>query len=325
VLPYWDASTPGYGYVLGMHAFGLEESGEYVRAEERGRRALELNARDPWAVHAVAHVMEMQGRHAEGIDWLSSRKDDWSENNAFAVHNWWHLALFYLDLGEHQRVLELYDQKVRGQQSSFALDMIDASAMLWRMHLRGADVGDRWQELAGAWEQTVSDGFYAFNDVHAMMAFVGAGRFDLVSQLLGTLERRARGTGTNAALTREVGLPLCQALEDFAAGRYGATVEMLTTIRTIAHRFGGSNAQRDIVHLTLVEAAHRAGRHRQAFALASERTSLKPSSAFNWILAARSARDLKDREAAEQISVRAQRRAHESARTALKQLADVAA
>ena len=171
VLPYWDASVPGYGYLLGMHAFGLEECAEYGRAEASGRRALEINARDPWAVHAVAHVMEMQGRHAEGIEWLNSRSEDWSQNNAFAVHNWWHLALYHLDLGDHTRVLELYDSQVRAQPSPYSLDMVDATAMLWRLDLRGVDIGERWQELANSWERTLEDGFYAFNDVHAMMSF----------------------------------------------------------------------------------------------------------------------------------------------------------
>ena len=59
-------STPGYGAVLGMFAFGLEECGDYSRAEEFGRRSHALNPDDLWALHAVAHVMEMQGRPRRG-------------------------------------------------------------------------------------------------------------------------------------------------------------------------------------------------------------------------------------------------------------------
>ncbi|HEX6571511.1 MAG TPA: tetratricopeptide repeat protein, partial [Steroidobacteraceae bacterium] len=141
VLPHWDASVPGYGYLLGMQAFGLEETGLYERAEDTGRRALELNPRDPWAVHAVAHVMEMQGRLRDGIDWLTSRQADWSIDNGLAYHNWWHLALHHLDLAEYDRVLELYDTRIRPVQTPVALEMLDASAMLWRLTLRGVDVG----------------------------------------------------------------------------------------------------------------------------------------------------------------------------------------
>jgi len=292
VLPYWDASVPGYGYLLGMHAFGLEECAEYGRAEASGRRALEINARDPWAVHAVAHVMEMQGRHAEGIEWLNSRSQDWSQNNAFAVHNWWHLALYHLDLGDHARVLELYDSQVRAQPSPYSLDMVDATAMLWRLDLRGVDIGERWQELANSWERTLEDGFYAFNDVHAMMSFVGAGRRSAMMMLRATMERRALGQGTNAMMTRQVGLPIANALIAFSEKRHLVAVELLMGVRAIANRFGGSNAQRDLIHLTMVEAAHRAGRSRLEFALASERTSSKPTSPFNLQLAARARRQM---------------------------------
>ncbi len=178
VLPAWDENVPGYGYVLGMHAFGLEETNLFGAAEETGRRALAIDPRDPWAIHAVAHVMEMQGRQEDGIAWLASRTRDWAEDNMFAVHNWWHLALFHLDLGQIERVLELYDTHIRGNRSDVVLDLIDASAMLWRLHLRGVDVGGRWAEIADTWERRGGDGYYAFNDVHALMAFVAEERHE---------------------------------------------------------------------------------------------------------------------------------------------------
>jgi tetratricopeptide (TPR) repeat protein len=288
VLPYWRESTPGFGYVLGMHAFGLEECGDYVHAEQTGRRAVEINARDPWAVHAVAHVMEMQGRVPQGIDWLESRSSDWSPDNGFAFHNWWHLALYYLDLGETAKVLELYDQRIRPGRSQVALEMIDATAMLWRLHLRGIDVGSRWKELADAWEPLAADAHYAFNDSHAMMAFVADGRDAAARTLLAALRARAdHGGGTNAVMTREVGLPVCVALAAFGRGEWDVVIEMLRPARLVAQRFGGSHAQRDILSLTLIEAALRSGETRLARALAAERTQVKPSSPFNWRLTAR--------------------------------------
>jgi hypothetical protein len=288
VLPYWRESTPGFGYVLGMHAFGLEECGDYAHAEQTGRRALEVNARDPWAVHAVAHVMEMQGRLPEGIDWLESRAGDWAPDNGFAFHNWWHLALYYLDLGDHAKVLELYDTKVRPGGSEVILEMIDATAMLWRLHLRGIDVGARWKELADRWEPLAGQAHYAFNDAHAMMAFVADGRQDAAGKVLASLRERAdQGGGTNAAMTREVGLPVCVALAAFGREEWDVVIEMLRPVRLVAQRVGGSHAQRDILSLTLIEAALRGGQGRLARALAAERTQVKPTSPFNWRLTAR--------------------------------------
>jgi hypothetical protein len=287
VMPLWDAAVPGYSYVLGMYAFGLEETASYSRAEDVGRRALEMNSQDPWAVHAVAHVMEMQGRLRDGIDFLTLHEKDWATNNAFAFHNWWHFALFHLDIGDTARVLSLYDTKIRSSDSQVPLEMIDASALLWRLYIRGVDVGERWKALSDAWQSAAEDAFYAFNDVHAVMAFAGAERLDLANKTLTAMERCAAGSGTNAAMTRDVGLPVAHALVSFALGRYAECIELLLPVRTIAYRFGGSHAQRDLIHLTLVEAALRAGKIKLARALVAERTQLKSGSPFNWQLTAR--------------------------------------
>jgi tetratricopeptide (TPR) repeat protein len=277
-LPHWDAGMPGYGYLLGMHAFGLEETQLYERAEESGRRALELNPRDPWAVHAVAHVMEMQGRLADGIAWLDGRRDDWSDDNMLAVHNWWHLALFQLEDGRTDEVLALYDRCIKRPAPAIALDLVDASALLWRLHLRGVDVGRRWQPVADDWLGRGAAGYYVFNDVHAVMASLGAHRPAAADQVRAALERAALGNGTNAMMSRDVGLPVADALIAFDQGDYTTAIDLLTPVRLIAHRFGGSHAQRDVISLTLLEAALRGGRSNLAIALTAERAALKPMS-----------------------------------------------
>lgn len=282
VLPAWRPDVPGYHAVLGMHAFELEECGQYGRAEDAGREALQLNPADAWAHHAVAHVLEMQGRVDEGIDWMASREAMWAPRNFFAVHNWWHWALFHLDRDEHGRVLELYDGPIREGRSKVVLDMIDASAMLWRLHLRGVHCGERWTELAEAWAPLAADGFYAFNDAHAMMAFVGAERWDLADATLSAMTRRlSAATGSNTAMTRDVGLPVARAFYAFGRGEFDKTVGWLRPIRSIAGRFGGSHAQRDLIDLTLIEAAQRDGQASLVRALAGERMALKPASPLN--------------------------------------------
>lgn len=304
VLPFWNDTVPGYGYVLGMHAFGLEETALYGQAEAAGRKALELNARDPWAVHAVTHVMEMQGRLEEGMHWLLSRSKDWAPDNGFAYHNWWHLALLHMDRGDDERVIELYDTAVRRPDSNVVLEMVDASALLWRLHLRGIDLGARWGLLADAWEPRVDEAYYAFNDAHAMMAFVGAGRPKAAAGLLKALEKRTAEGGTNGRMTWEVGLPLCRALHAFGEGDFVAAVELLLPLRLVASRFGGSHAQRDVINLTLIEAALRGGRLTLARALASERTALKPDSPFNWATTVRALKLLGDEHGAAEATRR---------------------
>jgi tetratricopeptide (TPR) repeat protein len=297
VLPHWSEADRDYHALLGMHAFGLEECGHYAEAEQCGRQAVSMNYRDSWAQHAVAHVLEMQGHIDEGILWMRSNEKGWAPDNFFAVHNWWHLALYHLDKGEIDTVLALYDGPIRRNRSTLALDMVDASALLWRLHLRGIDVSERWAPLAEDWSPFAEDGFYAFSDVHAIMAFVGAGREELVNRTIATMERQADDTSTNAGMTRDVGLPVARALRAFSHGDYAKTVAAIRPIRSIANRFGGSHAQRDLLDLTMIEAAIRAGDKATATAFTAERSHRKPTSPLGWLLARR-AREIGVRAAA---------------------------
>jgi tetratricopeptide (TPR) repeat protein len=130
VLRKWGDSTPGYGFVLGCHAFGLEEAGDYLTAEATGRRAVELEPSDAWGLHAVSHVMEMSGRTAEGIAWLGASRTIWPDCNNFRFHLAWHLALFHLELGNGPAVLDIYDREVMPAASDDFRDMANAVSLL---------------------------------------------------------------------------------------------------------------------------------------------------------------------------------------------------
>jgi tetratricopeptide (TPR) repeat protein len=290
VLPHWSSADAGYGPVLGMHAFGLEECGQYAQAEEVGRHALALQPEDCWAHHAVAHVMEMQARQAEGVAFMRSREAHWAQaDNGFAFHNWWHTALFHLDQGRPADALDLYDRGIRPEPVGVQLMMLDATALLWRMHLMGAETGARWDELADAYEQSGEGGFYAFNDMHAMAAYTATGRTRAATELLKAVQATASGEDTNARMTREVGLPIVKAIDAFGQGCYAETVNLLLPVRYKAHACGGSHAQRDILNRTLIEAALRGGDRSMARALTRERTAQKSHCAFSWALRQRAA------------------------------------
>lgn len=278
-LRAFDRRDDGYGVLLGMAAFGLEECGDLFRAEMFGREAVSIDPRDGWAVHAVAHVNEMRGDLEAGIPWLADNAKDWAPDSGFAYHNWWHLALLYLDVGNTEEVLRLYDECVRPDPNSgIVLEGIDASALLWRLHLEGIDVTSRFQPVAAAWERCAEDAFYAFNDLHAVMAFIGAGRSDLVQRTLSAMRRAASGEGDNADVTRAVGLPLAEGFAALGAGKYAEAVAKILGARGIAQRFGGSHAQRDILTLTALHAALRGGLTATADALCAERLAHKPLS-----------------------------------------------
>lgn len=284
-----DPKHPHYALALGMHAFGLEESGHYSQSEAAGLAAVETNPDDVWAIHAVVHTYEMQGRVDDGIAFLRQREADWGDGNLFKVHNWWHLALYQLEAGQPDGAIAIYDQHLHNADSEgVPLEMLDASALLWRLLLDGVDTGDRFVGLANAWATRVdNEPWYAFNDVHAVMALCGAGR---VGDAHAVIERLGRYVGgatesaaTNVAMTGEIGLPACRAVVAFTEERHGDVITELLPIRGALQHFGGSHAQRDALQRTLLTSALRGGEFGLARALVSERLALRENSVYAWL------------------------------------------
>ena len=294
VMPHWAESTPNYGFVQGMYAFALEEAGEYAAAEAAGRRAVDINPADIWAVHAVAHVMEMQGRQREGIDWIAGLESSWSQCNNLRFHVWWHQSLFHLEFAQYDEVLALYDSRIRDEKSDDYLDMSNAAALLWRLEDEGVGVGDRWAELAEKAGPRIDDHVFAFIDTHVMMALAAGGNAAGVQAMLASLRQASQGTGTEAAVLAETGVALCEAVAAYRGGDYGRVVELVAPIRYAVDKIGGSRAQRDIFARMLIEAALKDGRFDFARALIAERTDRKPASPWSWKAAARALDGLGD-------------------------------
>jgi hypothetical protein len=295
-LTAWGDQDPQSGFLHGMYAFGLEECNQYGQSAEAGHRAVELNPDDVWGIHAVVHTYEMQGQVPAGVRFMRERRSDWSEGNFLNVHNAWHYTLYLLQAGNAAGALAVYDQFLHHSGSEdIALELLDATALLWRLWLEGIPAGDRWRPLAEAWARLLAPGFYPFNDMHAIMAFIGNGELGRAWEVVAALERVVRADGsavtgaattgtavTGAAMTSTVGLPVCRSLAYFGAGQYEQVLEELLPIRTRIHEFGGSHAQRDAVERTLLEAAIRAGRMDLASALVSERLSVRECSTYAW-------------------------------------------
>jgi tetratricopeptide (TPR) repeat protein len=257
VLPAWSSNLPGYHAVLAMHAFSLEECGEYERAEQEARAAVSLNAFDARAHHVMAHVFEMTGRPDAGVRWMNEHVAYWGAGTVVATHCWWHLALFHLALGQVDQALTLYDRRIRAGHSTAISDLIDAAALLWRAELRDGNIGTRWAELAAAWAPHIDDGFCSFTDMHAMLAFVGARDWNRAQRLELALARSVSLPTRYGETTRQVGLPACRALIAFGRGNDTLAITLLRSLPVLAHRLGGSHAQRDVLTLTLLKAIGR--------------------------------------------------------------------
>ena len=282
VLPEWREGDPDLGFVLGMYAFGLEEAGEYATAERVGRRAVEINPADAWSVHAVAHVMEMQGRHGEGIRWVAGLEDSWATTNNFRFHLCWHRALYHLERHEFDQVSALYDRQIASDiESDMYLDVCNAASLLWRLELFGVDVGSRWTDLAEVSLKHVEDHELIFVAMHYLMVLLKSGEREAAGKLSAHLRSYANSGVSQGRVTASCGLATATAMAALVDGDAAGAVAALYSVRSEMYRLGGSHAQRDVWEEMLVDAAARSNPG-LARALLAERTAAKPLNAWGW-------------------------------------------
>ena len=281
-LPMWSRDTPGHTALLSFHAFGLEENGDYARAEDESREVAQVEPESWFAHHTVTHVMEMMGRPEDGIGWMAAREANWAgAAHPNRDHLWWHKALYHLDLGQYDDALALYDGPFRASEKPLAMSLTHASALLWRLDTLGVDVAARWRELLPRWDGHADGRWLVFADVHAIMAELRAGQEARAEQRLAAMRETAASNDEAASTYGEVGVPLAEGLTAFHRGDYAGTVEHLLPARFELWLIGGSHAQRDVFDWTLAEAAGRGGLRDVALSLAHERLALKPRSHIN--------------------------------------------
>ena len=268
-----DTSHPLSGYALGCHAFALEETGDYLAAERTGHLGLERAADDAWGLHAVAHVHEMLHRPAEGIALIEDNRAAWDHCNNFRYHVWWHKALLHLDLGEYDRVLALYDEKIRSEKTDDYRDIANATSLLMRLELEGVPCGGRWAELADLAETRSSDGCLVFADLHYMLALAGDARRGAAVDLARRMTSRADRRTEAGRVVAHPGIAAAEGLAAFGEGRYATAFDLMTRARAHMCTIGGSHAQRDVFERITVDAGLRAGRLDAVAAILAERTA----------------------------------------------------
>lgn len=260
VLPAWRESLPLSEYLRGMHAFGLEETQQYARADTAARAGLHRQPHDAWATHALAHVFEMTKQTAGGLAFLSGTVADWERCNLLACHNFWHWALFHIEHDEPEGALALLESEIlrRAKGSGAMLDVVDAASLLYRLellHPRQFTQPAMWSDMADAVEFHFDDNILGFNQLHFGMLCLGAERERDAEGLLESL-RQVEGDVTDQ--WPAVARTLLQAMLDFKREQYAQAVEKMLAVREQVYRVGGSDAQRDLFNQLLIVAAIRA-------------------------------------------------------------------
>jgi len=283
IAPHWDAGVPGFASTLGCRAFACEEVGRYAEAEALGREAVEREPTDAWAAHAVAHVLEMQGRRGEGIAWIAGLQANWGESNNIRHHLFWHRALFHIERGEHDWALRLYDEGFRDLAAPLTqampdlyIDIQNAASALFRLERLGVAVGDRWGELADHAQARIGDTQSAFTLPHWMMALCATQRWDAAKRMLDAIEQAANGSGLPALILRRSALPACRAVWLRARGDHAAALEAMAPALGSMAELGGSHAQQDVLEQLFLDVALRAAREDAARTLLERVAARRP-------------------------------------------------
>ncbi|OXB80245.1 UNVERIFIED_CONTAM: hypothetical protein H355_009965, partial [Colinus virginianus] len=285
VFPFWTPEVPLSSYVKGYYSFGLMETNFFDRAEKLAREALDINRTDAWSVHTIAHVNEMKAEVEKGLAFMKETEDNWKGSDVLSAHNYWHWALYFIEKGEYEAALTIYDNHIapRLLLSGSMLDIVDSSSMLYRLHLEGVKLGNRWDSVLKCSKKRTKDHVLLFNDVHVLMSSLGAKDQKTTDELLTTLQELAKVPCENheLSLAPSIGLPLCQAFVEFENGNCDKAVDLLYPIRYQLIQLGGSNAQRDVFSQLLIHAALNCksqAKQNLAKCLLRERDVMRPNS-----------------------------------------------
>lgn len=246
-------------YLLGMLAFGLEQCHYFGEAEALGRKAVSLNRQDPWAQHAVAHVMETQGRLEEGIEWMEGLADTWANcNSLIYTHNWWHVALFYLQKQDFDRVLSLYQTCIwGGANQASPKDQVGAISLLLRLELqtdgrrdlriKGSlteHLNQLWQNLVPHLQPRLHEHCLPFQDLHTVYALARAGETELLQNMLASMANHAQTVeSSRQQVWQTIVLPAAQGLIAHAQADWSTAISYLKLVLPQLYQVGGSHAQ----------------------------------------------------------------------------------
>ena len=278
-IPHWQPSTAGYALTLAPLAFALEEDGRYALAEDYAQQALSFNPTDLWALHALVHVHEMQGRASEGEAAINAVAGKLKEFNLFRGHLWWHLSLFLLSQNKIDAVLDVFDREIFPTPSAFYLDLQNAASLLARLEIQGVDVGDRWDTVAHACEQTLGQHLVVFTGPHQVMALARTGRKQALAQAL----QGFNDDGQAGMEQAQTGSAVAAAVARYYQGAYRPFLNLMRVMRFEAASLGASYAQQDIYFQLMVDAALQVDDLPLARSLLKERLAKHFTDATEWL------------------------------------------
>ena len=272
---------------LAMLAFANELCDEFAAAEKNAERALAIAERNPWAQHALSHVLIRQGRAGEG----RARMETFLPllktcGRPIHSHDAWHLALLYLEGLDVKSTMKVYREHVWGLTPDFVVEQLDAISLLWRVELAGTAMDKEWAPIADKIAPRSVETFMPFMNAHYVYALARAGRSDAVDAALAAVCARS---GANDAEAQRVWAPVGRAVVEaaaaFGAGDRASAASLLDPAMPMMTAIGGSDAQDDLFRQTYLRSLQAAGRTSDAAAYWNRITSGKTPTPLDKALA----------------------------------------
>lgn len=256
VARHWNPDVPGYNAFLAVRAFDLEENNRFIEAEKITQEALTINPGDVWGAHAFAHILYMQNRIDEGIEWMGERETLWNDAHQMQYHLAWHQCLFLLERRKHEKMLEIYDNRIRNREHALCaampdlyIDLQNGSSMLWRLEHIGVDVGNRWQELAEVCTPRLNDMSNPFTSAHFAFVLTANEQYEDCAELINAMEAFAADADHDLSMRyRKAALPAARAAVAHSKGDHAAVIQHLKPAQRDLWNMGGSHAQQDIFY-----------------------------------------------------------------------------
>jgi hypothetical protein len=271
------AATADVAYAHGMTAFAYEQCHLLQEAEAAAHTALAMRGKEPWAQHALAHVLLTRGAIDEGSEFLQGVSDTWSGLNSFMLtHLWWHLALFYISQGRDAEALDLYDRRCWGIAKDYSQDQIGAVSLLARFEIAGIEVGSRWQDLGEHLAARSTDTLQPFLTLQYLYGLARAGRKEADTLLEAVRHHAARASPFTQVAWQQVALPGCEGVYAYARGNFEQAWHRLASSVPRIAEVGGSHAQRDLFEQILLDAAIKSGRFSTAQQMLELRRAADP-------------------------------------------------
>lgn len=232
-----------YGYSKGIESFSLIENGFFEEAKDAAEIALRINPKDVYSIHAMCHYFYETGKYQEGILWMEKMKQHWHCNKGMRIHVWWHLAVFHLFNLDFKEVKQIMTNEIMCKNVENGFEDLDITALLWRLHLLDKIDIIPYKSLNN-WDDYLNNSHFIFNDLHALIAYILKDEKEKIESLIQQVRERKYNTISYEQLN------LLNGFYDFAKQNYSEAYKKLFPLLNNTN-FGGSNAQRDIIPLTL--------------------------------------------------------------------------